>query len=120
MAEMTQRIPVETIRCLMPVPSQCQLEVSQKTITPVPAKNKHLPDTKKLTLEKMLRTITSRPSSLLLLLLALATTSSLVPMATGQAVTYTVGSTTVEISEEIIDANNSTKKCVEFTSGSPE
>lgn len=34
--------------------------------------------------------------------------------------TYTSGSTSVKVSQEIIDSNNSTKKCVEYMSGAPE
>jgi len=51
---------------------------------------------------------------MLLVLVLLATTR------TTEAATYTSGSTSVKVSEEIIDTNNSTRKCVEYTSGAPE
>jgi hypothetical protein len=63
----------------------------------------------------MLRSTVSRA-----LLLALATTTSFLPNVVVMAVTYTSGSATVEVSEEVLDDNNSTKKCVQFTSGAPE
>ena len=68
----------------------------------------------------MLRSTTTR-SVFNLLLVALATFSlPTVFLLVDGAVTYTSASATVEISEEILDDNNSTKKCVLFTSGAPE
>ena len=63
------------------------------------------------------RTTALRRAALLLLLLGCLAT---LPSVANAAVQYSSGSTTVSITEETIDDNNSTKRCVTYTSNAPE